>query len=286
MEGFNAYSDLTSIRTQRLFRYRSRSKGGPPPERGHRGWPYQATRPLGGTRPNGGRVETSGPGYTIRLRPVHLVVYEGGMVTPGVVVRALGAVGLLVALSAPGWAGTWATSVPAGYCVPAASGGPTLGDTSGSSAPTKGAWVFAPAAGGTTLYCDLAFPRSVNSATITVNLTWQSPGSTTSENVCWQAAWEITKAGQAWGSNLAGEVALNTTTATALSSSANVDIRSALSVVARDQTNTVCPTGTSAGTCAGSHGILRIVRTATASCSNEHNGNALLTRIELTGSTP
>jgi len=156
----------------------------------------------------------------------------------------------------------------------------------GPNIPLKEAYSFLHDSAGRRLHCDVMFPRSVITNTITVNLTWQpaiTPAAGT--RVCWQAVWEITRPGQAWGFNTASNVALSTATQTSAGDIANADIHTAFNITPADQAGTACPAGTAAGTCAASHGILAITRAPSVDCVGPMQGAALLTRIELTGET-
>lgn len=185
-------------------------------------------------------------------------------------------------------AGTYSTSFPATFCqLKSGATNPTLVDASGLNNPNKTSWSFAQSATyvtpDSTIWCEVQFPRSVITANFTVNLTWQTTSSTITDNVCWQAAYEVTRVGQSWGLNLATVPAISAATVTAVTASASTDIKSAIAVIATDQTGTTCPTGTATGTCAGSHAVIQIRRSPSNACANDSASAAILTRVEFTG---
>jgi hypothetical protein len=193
---------------------------------------------------------------------------------------------VLGSLPNPVLAGTFSTSFPASFCQKVLSRtSPALIQT---TTPNKAAYAFAQEAtytGESEFWCEVQFPRSVISATFTVYLTWETNDTTITNNVCWQAAYEVTIPGQDWFLNFAVVPAISAVTQTPVNAVAGADIRSSIVVVATDDTGTVCPTGSATGTCAGSHGMLLIRRSPTNLCASDSSNAANLERVEITGVT-
>src|SRR5574343_766194 len=202
----------------------------------------------------------------------------GGSSSPSCGVRGLALAALvLVPLTLPSLAhaGTYSFSFPSSRCeITSGANNPVAAAAAGSSNPTKVGWRFNMTEDPGDyvqgiVYCDVAFPRSVNSSTFNVNLTWQAPVTAPTNNVCWRASWEITKPAQAWATNVGSNATYSDTVTTALADTANVDIVSTLSLIAYDALGAECGTGDDADTCASYHGVLRIERMHHADCSSD-----------------